>query len=282
MNKLGIKSDKSYFDYHKGEEYNIDLPSYNLASLVITQLIATMEKEGFYIVEHEKENNASSYLMRYKGRYMLVSLNTSKISITTELNDLTYGKQLIYETLLDLDHSVSSIREVVEPSKMRDIVKEVSNDNKQTAITITKHLNKNLITTNLKSTTKENIIKELLSIAANQGYIKLYDEVLDSILAREKSMSTGFENGIAIPHTRSNTIEKIILIIGIKKDGIDFDSIDGKPTTIFFMIISPVAEAEPHIQLLAEISKLSRDKEKINDILNASSARSIISIIKRR
>ncbi len=282
MSKLNIKSDKSYFDYHKGVGFNLTLPSYNLAELVVSQLVMTMEKEGFYAVENEEGVAFVSHLMRYKGKYMLVELNSDKIIITTEPDDITYGKQLIYETLLDLDNSVSSIREVVEPKKMQEIVKEVSSDNKNTTSVITKHLDKNLIITNLRENKKEGVIKELLSSAASKGYIRSYNEVLDAVLSREKSMSTGFEYGVAVPHARTNTVEKIVLIVGIKKDGVDFDSIDGNPSTLFFMIISPEGEAGPHIQLLAEISKLAKNRTKCSGLLNASTPEEVIAIIKKR
>ena len=62
----------------------------------------------------------------------------------------------------------------------------------------------------------------------------------------------------------------------------DFDAIDGQPSKIFFLIVTPEAESEPHIQLLAEISKLSKNKEKLNELLNATSPEEVISIIKRK
>ena len=101
-------------------------------------------------------------------------------------------------------------------------------------------------------------------------------------MAREKSMSTGLVKGIATPHAKSDTIKKIVLVIGIKKEGIDFESLDGQPTKLFFLIISPQSEAGPHIQLLAEIAKLSSDNERITQILNAPSPEAVINIIRKK
>ena len=281
MDKLGIKPEKTYFDYHKGVTFNLKLPSFELATLLITQLYTMMEKEGFYSIEHEEDEYKSSYLMRRGQKYMLITIDNKELAITTEENDLSYGKQLVYETLLELDNSVSSIREVARPEKMREIVREVSEDNKLT-FNIVKYLHKDLIELHLKSDNKNDILKELVDIADRSNYIEDKNKVLEAVMAREKSMSTGLVKGIATPHAKSDTIKKIVLVIGIKKEGIDFESLDGQPTKLFFLIISPQSEAGPHIQLLAEIAKLSSDNERITQILNAPSPEAVINIIRKK
>lgn len=78
---------------------------------------------------------------------------------------------------------------------------------------------------------------------------------MEAVFEREASMSTGFENGIAIPHAKCDASENIVLVVGLKKDGIEYDSLDKKPARFFFLIISLKSQAGPHIQLLAEIGR---------------------------
>ena len=68
-------------------------------------------------------------------------------------------------------------------------------------------------------------------------------------------MSTGLQEGIAIPHGKTDTVESLVAAIGIKKDGVPFDSLDGRPAQIIALTLSPANKPGPHIQFLAEVSK---------------------------
>jgi mannitol/fructose-specific phosphotransferase system IIA component (Ntr-type) len=101
-------------------------------------------------------------------------------------------------------------------------------------------------------------------------------------LEREASMSTGFENGIAIPHAKCNDSDKIMLVVGISKPGIYFESLDGKPTKIFFLVISPKAEVGPHIQLLAAIGRKMSNPSIREKLIAAESPGDVIAVLKQK
>jgi len=109
----------------------------------------------------------------------------------------------------------------------------------------------------LKSTTKTGVIEEILDLLIAAGKIRKENraEVLNALLVRENKMSTGMQHGIAIPHAKTDAVEDLVAALAIKKEGIDFDALDGKPSHIFIMTISPVKRTGPHIQFLAEISR---------------------------
>ena len=69
-------------------------------------------------------------------------------------------------------------------------------------------------------------------------------------------MSTGMSNGIAIPHAKTDLVKEMVALIALKKEGVDFAAMDGQPCNIFVLTISPASTAGPHIQFLAEISRL--------------------------
>jgi CPA1 family monovalent cation:H+ antiporter len=281
MNRLGIKTEKSYFDYHPGEDFTLDMPSQDLAFLVLSQIVTTLENEGFYTVEHEYNGSESAFLMRLKGRYILAERREAAIRITTESGDLAYGKQLLYETLVELDKSVSSLGEVVHPQKMRCLVGAAEKDDSNASLLL-RYLDRDAVIIGLKSSSKSDVIRELLDHAVKQKRVQDAEAVYTALLEREKRMSTGLENGVAIPHARINAVDRIVLVLGVKPDGIDFSALDGKPSRIFFMIISPSSASVPHIKLLAEISRLMADSNLRDALLNSPDAATLIDALRRK
>ena len=135
------------------------------------------------------------------------------------------------------------------------------------------------INLNLKGSTKDEIISELLDILVAAKKIPDREAALSAIIDREQKMSTGMKHGIAIPHGKSNTIDDLVACIGISEKPVDFDSLDHEPCRIFIMTLSPVEKTGPHLQFLAEISLLFKSADKRLEILNAKSADEVVKIL---
>jgi len=124
----------------------------------------------------------------------------------------------------------------------------------------------------LSSTTKEGIILELLDLLKAAGKVSDPERVFHDIMAREKLMSTGIGDGIAIPHGKSPGIAEVLCAFGLKPGGVDFKSIDGVPTDIFFLIVSPEDDPAIHLKFLASISHLLQHDENRRHIREFSSS----------
>ncbi len=105
------------------------------------------------------------------------------------------------------------------------------------------------------------MVKSVLDISA--------DNIYKALMIREKSGSTGFENGIAIPHAKIAGLNDFVVGIIISKKGIDFASVDKKKSHIFFVIIGPDDKPREHLQILAQISLFSRNRNAQKELLNA-------------
>lgn len=140
-------------------------------------------------------------------------------------------------------------------------------------------LTKDTVCLNLKGTTKEAIINELLDILVAAKKISDRAAALTAVLEREEKMSTGMKHGIAIPHGKSPTINDLVACIGISEEPVDFGALDREPCRIFIMTLSPVEKTGPHLQFLAEISFLFKSAEKRQDILNATSVDEVLKIL---
>jgi PTS system nitrogen regulatory IIA component len=131
---------------------------------------------------------------------------------------------------------------------------------------------------NLRSNTKSGIIKEMVELMAAAGKVKDKQAVLRCVLDREKKMSTGMQHGVAIPHGKTDAVDGLVAAFALKKDGVDFGSQDGEPSRIFVMTISSINRTGPHMEYLAEISKLLSNPITRQQVLDAKSAEDIIRI----
>jgi len=108
----------------------------------------------------------------------------------------------------------------------------------------------------LEGTTKREIIEEMIDLMVDAGQIVNRQETVDAVIEREKKMSTGMQFGVALPHGKTASVPKLVVAIGLKKEGIDFRSLDNQPSRIFVMTVSSVYRTGPHIQYLSEMSRL--------------------------
>ncbi len=144
---------------------------------------------------------------------------------------------------------------------------------------IRKTLSKEAIALNLQGHDKNSVIEEMVDILVAAGKITNRKAALKAVLEREKKMSTGMQNGIAIPHGKTDTIDSLAVALGLKKEGLEFDSLDGQPSVIFIMTLSPINRTGPHIQFLAEISRQLNDPVLRERVLNAQSPDEVINVL---
>lgn len=104
-------------------------------------------------------------------------------------------------------------------------------------------------------------------------------EILETLLEREKSMSTGMGFGVAIPHCSSVHIKKVKVLFSRLKSPVDFESLDGQPVKICILILFPKQKFDDHITLLASIARLCNDSETRKKILDAAENQDILKII---
>ena len=125
---------------------------------------------------------------------------------------------------------------------------------------IMEFLNKNAVTVNLKSTDKEGIIRELVDLLAKAEDLRNREDLVKALLTRESLGSTGIGQGIGIPHAKSADAKGLVAAFGLSQKGVNFDSLDGEPVYIFFLLIAPEESAGPHLKALARISRMLKDK----------------------
>lgn len=131
----------------------------------------------------------------------------------------------------------------------------------------------------LKAKEKVEAIKELSSILIDEGIINDADEFFTAILKRENLESTGIGSGVAIPHARTKAVKNIVLAFGRSQVGVDFSSLDGKPSHLIFLIAAPEQKKSEYIITLARLSKILRSEQVRIRLNQAKTPEEILTII---
>lgn len=140
-------------------------------------------------------------------------------------------------------------------------------------------LYKKSINLNLKSSDKTSVINELVDLIDASGNLNDKNEYKQEILAREAKSTTGIGEGIAIPHAKTKAVKKACLASGVSKTGIDYDSLDGAPSNLFFMIAAPDGANDTHLEVLSRLSTILMDENFRSSLINANSADEFLSLI---
>ncbi|MEO0092747.1 MAG: PTS sugar transporter subunit IIA [candidate division WOR-3 bacterium] len=135
------------------------------------------------------------------------------------------------------------------------------------------------IVLDLKAKEKIEAIKELANVLIEQGIVNDTDEFFSAILRRENLESTGIGFGVAIPHARTKAVKDIVLAFGRSRNGVDFSSLDGKPSHLIFLIAAPDEKKSEYIITLARLSKILRNEAIRVQLNRAKSAEEVITII---
>jgi len=112
------------------------------------------------------------------------------------------------------------------------------------------------IKVNLKAEDKNEAFKELVSHYCKIDNSSSYNQILDAIVKREAKMSTGIHKGIAVPHGKTDAVKKICGVVGISEKGVQYDSLDGEPVYLLFMIISPIDDSDNFLWVLKHLAQL--------------------------
>lgn len=131
---------------------------------------------------------------------------------------------------------------------------------------------------------KWQLIERLAGLLVESGRLpeEHRDTVLESLLIRERSMSTGMENGVAIPHCSREEVEETLVCLGISPAGVDFEAIDEKLSHLVLLLVTPKNRTKVHIRTLAEIAKLLNKAEFRSQLVGARTAEEVLELVRKR
>lgn len=146
---------------------------------------------------------------------------------------------------------------------------------------LSKTIKKSAIKLQLAAATKGEALEELVELLCSAYDLKDRADILEAILQREKKQSTGIGMGLAVPHAKTPAVKKLHIAFASRRDGIDFDSMDGGKTHLFFILVSPRDVSGPHIKALAGISRLVKHEEFREALLACRDEKSFFDLVRK-
>ena len=144
---------------------------------------------------------------------------------------------------------------------------------------LSKFCDENLIAFDLKSEAKNDVIEELVDLAANSSLVKDRDELLQDIIHRENMVTTGIGYGVAFPHAKTKATKGIVIAFGRSQKGIDFDAMDKKPVYVFFLIAAPEDAIGAHLNVMARLSYIMKSEENRQKLMTVNSPGELLTIL---
>lgn len=142
-------------------------------------------------------------------------------------------------------------------------------------------LDESLVATHLEADSREEVIESLLGMLDQTGKLRDRDLAREDIARNEQLMAFGMQHGIAIPHAKTNAVDELLACVATTDTPIDFSGVDGTPSRIFVMTLSPPDQVGPHVRFLSEIGRLLKNRRLRNAILRADTPGELLRVIKR-
>ena len=139
-----------------------------------------------------------------------------------------------------------------------------------------------LIKPNLQSEEKEELFEEMVSLFTASGLLKNRQAALTALREREGKMTTGIGGGLALPHGKLAEIDRLTIALGISRKGVDYEAMDGRPVTLVIMVLAEARNPGPHIEALAEVSRLVSIPGFADRLREAGSATELLDLIRRQ
>lgn len=261
-------------------ETSFSFPSEELVEFARAKILGSFESESFYV--HEWDVGHRAYQIRKDDVFVTLHCFADRLEFVSHQDDVAYIRTLVYETLLTVHESVDALKNMAKPEELRrDIVGEEAQAGRVQG-NFFKELKEEHIIMNLKAEDKNSLIQEMASILGQDPAVSDKDAFLQSIYDREKTMSTGMQNGIALPHGKTDGVKELVYGVGIKKEGMDFDALDGQPSNIFIMVVSPAHSSGPHIQFLSSVSAILKDEDARTALLACKSREEVKELLIQR
>ena len=231
------------------------------------------------------DKESGSLQVRKDTQSFNVCLKDNEIIFESKPAFVPFIHAAMYEACVDMHHALEQLKQLNDPAEIqKNMLDHAVNNiqNKQERTLLEKAINTGSILMELEATTKEGVIREMVDLLDHQGLLVDKELCCQDIFERESVISTCMQNGVAMPHGRTDGTKQLVAAIGIHKSGFDFDSLDGKPTKIFVLCLSPKNSTGPHIQFISSIASVLNKQEAVDSILNAKTPTQILSILSNK
>jgi Kef-type K+ transport system membrane component KefB/mannitol/fructose-specific phosphotransferase system IIA component (Ntr-type) len=236
------------------ESITFALASETMADFFLEKLREVFRQEGFFWHCIDRE----SHLFQLRRDTTIIDLAKRQTELDFLVQPAHIGliRNMMLEASASFDDALRSLQQPFDTKTLSQGILAGTETATPQHFTLAGTLTERHIQMRLRGSTKAEIYEELLDLLHAQGDVKDREPARLAIWEREQKMSTALEAGIAIPHGKTDAVNKLVCAVGIARDGIDCASMDGEPSRIFVMTLSPKTRTAPHMQFMATITQL--------------------------
>jgi mannitol/fructose-specific phosphotransferase system IIA component (Ntr-type) len=259
-------------------------PNRETGDLLLARIIEAFRAEGYFV--HLLDIRRHLYGVRRDESFITMEFRRKEIVFTCREEDAAFIHTLFYEALAELQRIMRNLQTLTDRRAIgKRIFEETARNgrvNGRERARLSRLFTPNGVEYALQGTTREKVLAELveLFIASGQVPAAQRKELLRLLLDREKDLSTGMEAGIAFPHGRTDLVGKMITVAGIRKEGVEFGSLDHQPARIFIATLIPADQSEPYLKMMAVLTRFLAREENRQRILACQSNRELYEILR--
>ena len=238
-------------------------PSHSAAELVMSRLIDVLEDEGYFVsLLHRREH---LYQFTREASVFSVQNPDQQLVFACAPQDRNLIHAAMIEVAAGLEQSLQELRKPLEAAMLRQQLQsegpaDVRAPASPAAAALRNFLSAGAMRPRLRASDKVGVIAELVDLLHASGLVRDPAAALQAVLDREQGFSSGLEHGVAIPHARTDCVDRLVCAVGVKSEGLEFDTLDGKPARIFVLVLAPLHASAPQLQLLAAVSQTLNDQ----------------------
>ena len=232
---------------------SFEFPSAEMADFFMMKLTSVFESEGFYV--HRLSEEDRIYQLRKDEKVIDARCDESEITFHCRRADAPLINAAMYEALAAFEQTVRGLRQPLDRRTIQERIQEAGPLGPGT-LDMRAYLSPALASPELKGETKAEIIDEVPDLIDDDGTLADRNAAREAVWERENSLSTGLQYGVAIPHGKTDAVDGLVCAVGLKREGVDFDALDGEPSRIFILTLSPRSKTAPHIQFMSTVSQL--------------------------
>lgn len=233
---------------------SFSLASADSALLVVRCVTELLEDDGFAI----HVLNRREHLCRFSRDRLMITLRQAGADVifTCTSQEQNLVNTVMVEVAAGIEQNLREVRRALDPQRLQRQIQAGQPVGGRAAADILRGtLLPETLRPRLLADTKAGVIEELLDLLRENNLISDRHEAGRAVFAREQSLSTGLEHGIAIPHGRTDAVDRLVCAIGLKREGIDFGSMDERPARVIILVLAPQGAVAPQMQFISLISQ---------------------------
>lgn len=258
-------------------ELEYRFPTREVTSLLLNRLLEGFREEGFFV--HTFNNKDGIFQVRKDAMTINIRKDLDKITFKCTADEMPFVRLVMTEVVVQIEQTVKALQHPFDPAEVLAAANTEEDSRRSRNSRMRRYLSTENMIPELKARTKEQAIEMIVRHMAQKGVVKDVEIALNEVLKREETMSTGLRHGLACPHARTTEVHDLVCAIAIVPDGIDFDSMDGKPTHVIQLILCPAESNAPYMELMASMSGIYRDETSCKRLMECKTPKEMYTTI---